>query len=74
MLTQLNQVLPHPPVTRGVEAVVSTLKENGHQVLPWTPYKHDFGHDLINDIYAADGSTVSEKSLGQRVSGQDMKY
>lgn len=50
-------VLPHPPITRGVEAVVSTLQENGHQVLPWTPYKHDFGHDLINDIYAADGST-----------------
>ncbi|KAJ5132644.1 acetamidase [Penicillium atrosanguineum] len=50
-------VLPHPPILRGIEKVVSTLKENGHSVHPWTPYKHDFGHDLINNIYAADGCT-----------------
>jgi len=40
--------------------VVSTLKKHGHQVLPWLPYKHDFGHDLIGDIYSSDGSTVSK--------------
>ncbi|OQE28437.1 hypothetical protein PENSTE_c003G01069 [Penicillium steckii] len=56
-------VLPHPPVTRGVEMVVSTLKKHGHQVLPWLPYKHDFGHDLIGDIYASDGSTDVLKSI-----------
>lgn len=50
-------VLPHPPILRGIEKVVSTLKENGHSVHPWTPYKHDFGFDLINNIYAADGCT-----------------
>ncbi|KAJ5574137.1 acetamidase [Penicillium hispanicum] len=50
-------VLPHPPILRGMESVVSALKTNGHTVLPWTPYKHGFGHDLINDIYAADGCT-----------------
>ncbi|KAJ5211857.1 acetamidase [Penicillium cinerascens] len=50
-------VLPHPPILRGIEKVVSTLNQNGHSVHPWTPYKHDFGHDLINNIYAADGST-----------------
>ncbi|KAJ5590890.1 acetamidase [Penicillium hetheringtonii] len=50
-------VLPHPPITRGIEMVVSTLKKHGHHVLPWLPYKHDFGHDLIGDIYASDGST-----------------
>lgn len=52
------QVLPHPPVLRGVETVVSTLKKNGHTVIPWTPHKHDFGHNLINNIYASDGNTV----------------
>jgi amidase len=52
-------VLPHPPILRGIEKVVSTMKENGHNIVTWTPYKHDFGHDLINNIYAADGSTVS---------------
>ncbi|RHZ70341.1 hypothetical protein CDV55_108460 [Aspergillus turcosus] len=50
-------VLPHPPILRGIEKVVSTLTQNGHSVHPWTPYKHDFGHNLINNIYAADGST-----------------
>ncbi|KAJ5683972.1 acetamidase [Penicillium maclennaniae] len=50
-------VLPHPPILRGIETVVSTLKENGHSVHPWTPHKHDYGHDLINKIYAADGCT-----------------
>jgi amidase len=38
--------------------VVDALKKNGHQVLPWKPYKHDFAVDLINGIYAADGCAV----------------
>lgn len=56
------QVLPHPPILRGIETVVSTLKQNGHSVIPWTPYKHDFGFNLINGIYAADGNTVRNPS------------
>ncbi|KAJ9285560.1 hypothetical protein DTO021C3_6814 [Paecilomyces variotii] len=50
-------VLPHPPILRGIETVVSTLKKSGHNVVPWTPYKHDFAVDLINGIYASDGCT-----------------
>ncbi|KAJ5692978.1 Acetamidase [Penicillium macrosclerotiorum] len=49
-------VLPHPPILRGIKTVVSVLKQNGHTLLPWNPYEHTFGHDLINDIYAADGN------------------
>lgn len=48
-------VMPHPPILRGVETVVSTMKKAGHTVFPWTPYKHDFAFDLINGIYASDG-------------------
>jgi amidase len=51
------QVLPHPPILRGVETVVSTLKKAGHDVVEWTPYKHDYAFDLINGIYAGDGGT-----------------
>lgn len=55
-------VLPHPPILRGVDLVVEKLKSSGQFVIPWTPYKHDFAVDLINKIYAADGSTdVLEK-------------
>nr|AAK29061.1 acetamidase [Aspergillus rugulosus] len=49
-------VLPHPPILRGVETTITALAKAGHTVTPWTPYKHDFGHDLISHIYAADGS------------------
>ena len=33
------------------------MKNAGHTVIPWTPYKHDFAVDLINGIYASDGGT-----------------
>ncbi|KAE8390291.1 Acetamidase [Aspergillus alliaceus] len=56
-------VLPHPPITRGVEIVRSALERDGHSVSPWTPYKHSFGVDLINKIYAADGSTDVYKHI-----------
>ena len=55
----INQVLPHPPVLRAVDTVVSTLKKNGHNLIEWTPYKHDLAVKMINGIFAADGSTVS---------------
>ncbi|KAF2036198.1 acetamidase [Setomelanomma holmii] len=56
-------VLPHPPVLRGVELVVDSLKKNGHKVLPWAPYKHDFAVDLINKIYVADGCADVYKDI-----------
>lgn len=37
---------------------MSTLKKSGHNVVPWTPYKHDFAVDLIDKISAADGYAV----------------
>jgi amidase len=36
---------------------VSALKTAGHNVFPWTPYKHDYAVDLINNIYASDGGS-----------------
>jgi amidase len=56
-------VLPHPPILRGMETVVSTLKKAGHNVFEWKPYKHDFGTNLINNIYAGDGGADIFKDL-----------
>ncbi|KAH6676587.1 amidase signature domain-containing protein, partial [Halenospora varia] len=56
-------VLPHPPILRGIEMVVSTMKNAGHTLFEWKPYKHDFAHDLINGIYAADGGTDIHNDL-----------
>ncbi|THC95811.1 hypothetical protein EYZ11_004721 [Aspergillus tanneri] len=52
-----DNVLPHPPILRGVDMVVDALKRNGHKVVPWAPYKHAFAVDMANIIYAADGGT-----------------
>ncbi|ESZ92593.1 acetamidase [Sclerotinia borealis F-4128] len=47
-------VQPHPPILRGIRAVVDSLKNNGHKVFQWNPYKHDYAHDLMGSIYASD--------------------
>jgi amidase len=47
-------VMPHPPILRGVAKVVSTLRESGHTVVDWEPYKHGYAVDLIQSIYASD--------------------
>jgi amidase len=41
-----------------VDKVLGSLKDNGNTVVPWTPYKHDYAADLINQIFAADGCAV----------------
>jgi amidase len=60
------QVLPHPPVLRGLDLAIDVLKQNGHKVVPWSPYRHDFAVDLINKIYAADGCTVKLQNTTQK--------
>ncbi|TAQ86469.1 hypothetical protein B7494_g5206 [Chlorociboria aeruginascens] len=61
-------VLPHPPILRGIETVVSTLQKNGHNVVPWRPYKHDNAFDLIAGIYSSDGGADIFETL--RESGE----
>lgn len=58
-------VLPHPPILRGMEKVVSTMKNAGHNVVPWKPYNHDFAVDFTNGIYAADGGVDIFATLSQ---------
>lgn len=55
----IDQVRPHPPVIRGVNLAVDKLRENGHNVIPWEPRKHDIGVDLFRRILTADGCAVS---------------
>ena len=48
-------VMPHPPILRGVQLVVDALRRNGHTVIEWQPYKHEYAANLIGSICAADG-------------------
>ncbi|KAL2850539.1 amidase signature domain-containing protein [Aspergillus pseudodeflectus] len=51
-----DNVLPHPPVLCGIEIAVDALNRNGHKVVPWKPYKHNHGCELMNRIWGADAS------------------
>lgn len=48
---------------RALDKVLGLLKDNGNTVVPWTPYKHDYAADLINQIFAADGCAVTLSGL-----------
>jgi amidase len=47
--------MPHPPILRGIQLVVSALQRAGHTIVEWRPYKHKYAVDLIRLIYRADG-------------------
>jgi amidase len=42
---------------------VSTLKDNGHDIVEWTPYKHEYGWELINGIYTSDGGADVNRDI-----------
>jgi amidase len=50
-----DNVLPHPPILRGIEMVVSMMKKKKHTLFEWKPYRHPFAVDLIDSIYTCDG-------------------
>ncbi|CAH0027283.1 unnamed protein product [Clonostachys rhizophaga] len=56
-------VLPHPPILRGVQTVVDKLQSAGHTVNPWTPIDHTFAVNLANKVYASDGGVDVHKTL-----------
>ncbi|KAI9158302.1 amidase-6 [Paramyrothecium foliicola] len=56
-------VLPHPPILRGVQTVVDVLQKAGHTVVPWEPYKHPYGVSLIGKIYGSDGGADIHETL-----------
>ncbi|PKS13397.1 hypothetical protein jhhlp_000168 [Lomentospora prolificans] len=57
-------VVPHPPVLRGLRTVIDKLKGAGHAVHPWEPYKHPYAVELANKVYAADGGADIYAALG----------
>ncbi|CAG8362452.1 unnamed protein product [Penicillium salamii] len=56
-------VNPHPPILRGIDEAVAKLRENGHTLIPWRPYKHCYAQRLVRIIYTADGNTGILNSL-----------
>lgn len=38
-----------------MDTVVSTLKNAGHDIVDWAPYKPEYAGDLVSKIYSSDG-------------------
>ncbi|TFK77300.1 general amidase [Pluteus cervinus] len=46
-------VVPHPPITRGLEMTKRALLAAGHKVLDWKPLKHKEMYDIALGIWGA---------------------
>ncbi|TQS31824.1 hypothetical protein Golomagni_07882, partial [Golovinomyces magnicellulatus] len=49
-----NLVLPHPPVLRAVQMVVDAASSAGHTVVPFEPYNHAKGRDIMSNVFKED--------------------
>lgn len=47
--------MPHPPVLRAIQQLMTSLQQAGHQVVEWKPHEHKHAGELFNKILAADG-------------------
>ncbi|CAG7976886.1 unnamed protein product [Penicillium salamii] len=56
-------VNPYPPILRGIDEAVAKLRENGHTLIPWRPYKHAYAQRFVRIMYTADGNTGILNSL-----------
>jgi amidase len=55
--------MPHPPILRGIQKVITALRNAGHTVVEWQPYKHKYGDDLLEKVLAADGGAGIRRAL-----------
>ncbi|EXK29793.1 hypothetical protein FOXG_11695 [Fusarium oxysporum f. sp. lycopersici 4287] len=46
----------HPPVLRGLKAVVEALKKAGHKVIDWKPPSHETATNIHGGFLSADGA------------------
>jgi amidase len=56
------QIWPHPPVHRGVDIVIESLRKAGHEVIEWEPLKPQHCRSLLFRGLGADGGKVSRSS------------
>ncbi|RBR25087.1 uncharacterized protein FIESC28_02144 [Fusarium coffeatum] len=47
---------PHPPVLRGLHAVVDALRKAGHKVVDWDPPSQERATNILGGFFSADGA------------------
>jgi len=55
--------MPHPPILRGIQQVITALQKAGHTVVEWQPYKHKCAIDLSYRVLFADGCAAIKRAL-----------
>jgi amidase len=55
--------MPHPPILRGIQQVITALRKAGHTVVEWQPYKHKYASELASKVFSADGGTAMRRVL-----------
>jgi amidase len=56
-------VMPHPPILRGIQQVITALQKTGHSIVEWQPYKHRHAVDLCKKILFSDGGAAIKCAL-----------
>ena len=57
--------MPHPPILRGIQLLMQALKQAGHRVVEWEPYKHRDGVTLTQRLFSGDGGAALKRSLAK---------
>lgn len=55
--------MPHPPILRGIQQVITALQKAGHTVVEWEPYKHDYATEICTPIFFADGGAAIRRTI-----------
>jgi amidase len=55
--------MPHPPILRGIQMIITALQKAGHTVVEWQPYKHKYAGDLSFQIFFADAGAAIRRAL-----------
>lgn len=57
---------PHPPVEAAIAHLSARLSKSADiKIVPWEPYKHDYGYDLIQKLFFEDGGDTMWKAINE---------
>ncbi|KAH8725430.1 amidase signature domain-containing protein [Phaeosphaeriaceae sp. PMI808] len=58
-------VRPHPPVSRALKLVEGQLKQNGVEVVNFSPYLHDEAWAILSSLYYTDGGEADSEDIAK---------
>jgi amidase len=55
--------MPHPPILRGIQTIITVLRQAGHTIVEWQPYKHKYASNLSSIALFADRGAAIRRAL-----------